>query len=473
MQSIFREALKAFLSGLTISTLFFFPLLNVLSGNNFEVLHWNSQDTTETLLSWLILGTLIGGLFFFVNRKGNQYVTAFFYALMIEIGGFFAVGALIRKIELINALKSNQTIVYTIATIVALFLIALTAWISTTSNACYSKIPKRVLIILAPLNILMVFNLSIAQSNIPTKIPHSQSEIEKITLLSNQRVKPLTVIILFDELSPDYLYGSRQVDMAKLPVLKELLDNSNIFTNAHLPGGATAEAIPALFQHEYHGGSLKDLVISEESKASVTGWFLDYCHTFLKQASNCRSVSFFNARTLDDQFSLLHPIWTNLNLLPYQKPFGFIKIPAATAMHVHTLAKINGQLHDDLNNPNLNLIYTHFNIPHIPMIGARNFSWADGGRFDESELAYINQLKYVDKVIGLAKDQLNLMPKKRPVNLIILSDHNIRNLTPKSEHENTVLIFQPSVELESPPNPKGDKVNSAEVVMRIMEKIDK
>ena len=179
--------------------------------------------------------------------------------------------------------------------------------------------------------------------------------------------------------------------MAKLPVLKELLDNSNTFTNAYLPGGSTTEAIPGLFQHEYHGSSLKELVISEESKASVTGWYLDYCHSFLKQASNCRSVSFFNARTLDNQFSLLHPIWTNLNLLPYQKPFGFIKIPSATAMHAHTLAKINGQLHDDLNNPNLNLIYTHFNIPHIPMIGAENFSWADGGRFNESEIAYISQ----------------------------------------------------------------------------------
>ena len=111
------------------------------------------------------------------------------------------------------------------------------------------------------------------------------------------------------ELSVDYLYGDRQVDLSKLPALKNLLDNSLKYTNAYLPGGGTDKAIPELFTHEYQGTTLKKLIISEGVRASVTGWYLNYCNTFLKEAKNCRSISFFNSRTLDDRFSLLHPIW--------------------------------------------------------------------------------------------------------------------------------------------------------------------
>ncbi len=455
---------------MTISTLFFFPLINALSGSNIEALHWNTQDSAETLIAWITIGTLIGSFFYLISNTGNRRLIAFIYMLMIEIGGFFAIGTLIRKSELINSLKNNPSAIYTIATIIALLLVALTAWISTTSETKYSRIPQRMLVVLAPLNLLMPLNLGIAQVDRPTSPPTAQSPVNELATSLTRTSKPLTIILLFDELSPDYLYGARKVNMEKFPALKKLMSNSEIFINAYLPGGNTAEAIPALFEHKSQGGSLKELLTLQELNIGLTGWYLDYCRMILKKQDGCKSFSFFNARTLENKFSPLHPIWTNLNLLPYQKPFGFLKIPTATTMHTRTLAEINKHLHENINNENLDLVYAHFNIPHAPMLGSENFSWADGERFHENENNYINQLGYVDQAIGLAIDQINVMSKRRPVNLIILSDHNIRNLTPKSEHEHTVLIFKTFNRPEIKTHIDQRRINSAEFINEILDK---
>jgi hypothetical protein len=468
MQLILKKTLKAFLGGLTVSTLFFFPLINTLSGSNIDALHWNTQDSAETLLSWITLGTLIGGLFYLISCKGNRHHIAFIYMLMINIGGFFAIGTLIRKSELINSFKNNPSAIYTIATIIALLLVALTVWISTTSKTKYSSIPQWILVVLAPLNLLIPLNISIAQVNVPSSPPILESPVNEIATSLAPSSKPLTIILLFDELSPDYLYGSRKVSMEKFPALKTLMSNSQIFTNAYLPGGNTAESIPAFFDYKSKGNSLKELLTHQRLNAALTGWYLDYCRMIVKKLNECKSFSFFNARTLENKFSLLHPIWTNLNLLPYQKPFGFLKIPTATTMHTRTLAEINRHLHENINNENLDLVYTHFNIPHAPMLGSENFSWADRGRFDENENSYIKQLGYVDQSIGLAIDQINLISKRRPVNLIIISDHNIRKLTPKSEHEHTVLIFKPFNGPEIKAVVDQQRINSAEFINQIL-----
>ena len=164
----------------------------------------------------------------------------------------------------------------------------------------------------------------------------------------------------------------------------------------------------------------------------------------------------------------MHPIWTNLNLLPYQKPFGFLKIPSATVMHRSTLAKIEEHLHEDLNNPVLNIVYAHFNIPHVPMIDSANFSWADSGRFNESECNYIKQIKYVDTIVNSVNAQISEIAESRPVNLFILSDHNIRNLTQEYEHSKTVLIFQSSNKSKLSIGFNEEKINTAEFIIKII-----
>lgn len=146
-----------------------------------------------------------------------------------------------------------------------------------------------------------------------------------------------------------------------------------------------------------------------------------------------------------------------------------MKIPAATIMHTQTLEKINKQLHDDLNNPALNLIYVHFNIPHLPMLGSKNLSLTDRERFEANEIRYINQLAYVEKAISMANDQINLISVKRPVNLFILSDHNIRNLTPTSEHERTTLLYHASSKIGSLPSIEKKKTNSAELIINVIK----
>ena len=78
---------------------------------------------------------------------------------MIEIGGFFIVGSVIRKSELINTLKNNTSFVFITIVILGLLLMALTVWISTTPNPFFSRISQRTLLLLAPLNLVMLINL--------------------------------------------------------------------------------------------------------------------------------------------------------------------------------------------------------------------------------------------------------------------------------------------------------------------------
>ena len=70
------------------------------------------------------------------------------------------------------------------------------------------------------------------------------------------------------------------------------------------------------------------------------------------------------------------------------------------------------QLNEDLIDPNLNLIFTHFNIPYISIFGVKFFLWPDGRRFHVSETFYIIQFKYVDQAISQAKDRISLISKK-------------------------------------------------------------
>jgi hypothetical protein len=125
-----------------------------------------------------------------------------------------------------------------------------------------------------------------------------------------------------------------------------------------------------------------------------------------------------------------------------------------------------------LGNSKNKLIYTHFNIPHAPIIDNKNISIYDSGRFDLSEKNYISQFKKIDEVLAKIENEVNLTREKRNVNLILLSDHNARGLTPKSEHTHVVLVTSPPEKnIDNVRSLKLDakKINPAEVILQLIE----
>ena len=58
MPKNWKAILTTPLNGLTLSTLFFYPLLTALSGENINLLHWALIDSVETISSWIFIGIL-------------------------------------------------------------------------------------------------------------------------------------------------------------------------------------------------------------------------------------------------------------------------------------------------------------------------------------------------------------------------------------------------------------------------------
>lgn len=476
MKRLSFEILKALLCGMTISTLFFIPLLNTLNSDNYPYLFWNNQDTIETTLSWVTLGSLFGVAFLYVNHKNNFKFTAFFYLLSLIFGGFFAAGAIGRSVYITsayNAIEKSPATLHAIYILIATLLIISLILAAFSPYVIGAKISKQLIYLFAPLNILFIFNLGNAQFKSITQhqnLPQTVFRIQEKVFKKTNNPSPLNVILLFDELSADYLYGSRAVNMQEFPAIKRLLETSNKFTNAFIPGGQTNKSIPALFETNFQGTNLKELITAQEPNVSITGWYLDYCNTFFSGIKNCDAFSFFNIRTINKNFSLLNPILTNINLLPYKKPFGYIKIPAATSLHKKTLEAIDIRVLDALNGKGIDFIYAHYDIPHTPLLDNSKYSPTAASRFEASEAQYIEQFKYINNSIDMTEKQLQVISQSRPINFFVLSDHNYRAHIPKDQHEHVVLIYKHYPDIYYSDRKLMQKVNSPEAIASIINK---
>jgi hypothetical protein len=199
-----------------------------------------------------------------------------------------------------------------------------------------------------------------------------------------------------------------------------------IHRDAHLTGGATAIAIPALFGPvpEAPLGLVPELRARGRS-VRIWGWYHDYCRTFAREADVCHSTSIYNVRTLDDTFSLLDPWWTDLNTLPAERPFDILKVPFAVAFHRKTLQAARRWLQAQLADPASDFVYAHLNVPHLPLLAPAERPFAFDG--------YLSQFAYIDDLLGVA-----MADRTRPSQLIVLSDHNARPLFPKRLHDHVV-----------------------------------
>jgi hypothetical protein len=459
------------LSGLTLSTLFFFPLLTALSGSNIDLLHWALIDSTETILSWLFVGLIFSAFICAGQTFLSTRLNTIWTLILIEFSVFMALGGLIRNEPFASLLKDHRQEINALAIIAALLNLLLISWIYFKKSNRPQAIMRSTLLIMSPLNLIFVIHLSTLILN-PKYNQRVQSiSAAEFSVNKNNKIKTKTIILLFDELSPDFLYGTKKANLIAYPALEDIVNNSNKYMNAYLPGGYTNKAIPNLFNEKIEGVSLKTIFEGKNKKTKVMGWALNYCQDIVPQSEGCSSISIFNARTLTNHFSIIDPIWTNFNLLPYQKPYGFIKIPLATKMHRETLKKITEWVSAQISDPKTEIIFAHLNIPHVPILNGGNMSYADNKRFDVSEENYIKQFKFINDFLQEIIDDINKLPdEEKNIKLIILSDHNIRALTKKNDHESIVLM---DTELNNKINSKKifqERVLPIEIIHNVINK---
>jgi hypothetical protein len=438
------------LAGLTLATLSLFPLLNALTTANGYWLHWRTQDTVETLLSWLLCGAVIGVSLAIPHAKHWPRVSEAIHAVWLAVAAFLLFGGVVRLGVLGTYASQHRSAAPLIVAAIGLTIVLLSAKVVHGAREGGGGFFMRVTLVMSPLALVFLFNLGKAQWN------HLEPALPGPVAVGSEGAagRPLNVVLLFDELSADYLYGERAVDLAAFPALQKLLATSKVYAAARLPGGGTEIAIPSLFSSQKVApGAVVAMrstpadgflgqALTRHMDTRVFGWHIDYCSGIAAQAHSCRAVSVYNARTLGDGFSLVHPWWTNLNLLPSEFPFGLAKVEAAVRMHAATYELARTWVREQIADGAVDLVYVHVNMPHMPFISPR-FAGAQRSRFLMTSRSYEQQLHYVDEFVETVNEALDrYVGTSRPVNLVAMSDHNARWLMPRSEHEHVVFVWR-------------------------------
>jgi hypothetical protein len=426
------------LSAAVIATLWMFPLLNALSSGP-TWLHWTALDSLETLAAWAAGALVVGLSLAAPAAAGRPRMYDIVCSAWLLTATLLVVGAVV-KIDGITAhldpYRQHSTPV--VAFLAVTLLLGAGLLVAYPGRSEASRLQRGV-VMLWPLLLLFGFHLATAPYRSASQSAALAAVIPTATAdLPPRRVshepdpaRTRTVILLFDELSPDYLYGDRAVDLTALPALRQLHDQGQVHADAKLSGGETRLAIPALLSPTPDAplGLVPSLVADGDS-VRIWGWYHTYCLGLTRGAQACHSNSIYNPRTLHEGFSLIDPWWTDFNLLPFESPFGLLKIPTATALHRATLAQTSRWLAAQLQDPTADVIYAHVNVPHLPLLDP-----ASHAPFKMTESGYLSQFGAVDAVVAQA-----LNSTVRPTQLIVLSDHNARPLFPRSQHEHIVFV---------------------------------
>lgn len=434
---------RAILSGAVIATLCLFPLLNALSSTP-AWLHWTVRDSLESLVAWALLSCVVALTLAISAWSGRRVLQDAVCAAWLMVGAFFVAGAIVKLSNLANYLAAYRQGGGWIVVIAGVALAVLAGALFIFPGRGTTTRMQRIPLLAWPLIPLLLFHLvrapglaAAGSTLLPTGASGAGPTVAAATPASASAVSsPRTVILLFDELSPDYLYGARRRDFLDLAALTRMLQHGEIHRGAHLHGGATIVAIPALFGPTPAAARGLVTTLSKQGRSvRVWGWYHDYCAHLAADAASCHSNSVYNPRTLHEGFSVIDPVWTDLNLLPAAFPFELLKTPPAVALQRRTLDATRQWLASQLADRSADVIYAHVNVPHLPLVAKELARLSSPDAFVMSEDGYLSQFGAVDDVIGDV-----LRSGTRPTQLIVLSDHNARPLFPKAEHEHVVFM---------------------------------
>jgi hypothetical protein len=434
---------RSALSGAVVATLLMFPLLNALSGAPVW-LHWTAFDSVETAVAWAIGAAIVASTIALPAAAGRRLLQDAVCALWLLAGALSLIGAITKIGSLTPYLVSYRHLGGWMVAVGAVLLCALAFGLLRYPGPGNTTRLQRLLPPLWPLSLLLLFHLlrapglAASQSEQYAAAPRG-AKTALASIPSGVGVGPTgerTVILLFDELSPDYLYGTHASGLAALPALQRMIDQGQVYSGAHLHGGETRIAIPVLFGATPSAPRALVPTLRDEGRSvRVWGWYHDYCSGMAADAQACHANSIYNARTVHHGFSVVDPWWTTLDLLPAEFPFSIVKVPAAIALHRLTLDATRQWLAGQLADPTADIIYAHVNVPHLPLVTTRIATSHGTAPFTMNDEGYRSQFPAVDEVLAEVLDS-----RTRPTQVIVLSDHNARPLFPKSEHEHIVFM---------------------------------
>ena len=462
-----KKYLYFFWVGLTASSLFFFPIISSLN-QHIYYFHWKNKDFFELLLCWLLLGFLYSFIYFYAEKIKSLPIKLITISIIILPPLLFYLiqicriaGLKTELIEIAGLAVSNQII----------SLIALLTLCSVVfyKKKLFLKITSKVVTIFLFLNIFFVANIIntylLIEADPIQKLTTTQQEMVRTPL--NANTKPENIyFIVFDELSYQYVYKDSKVKK-KFANIKKLASDSTNYHLAFAPGKATMQSMASYITGKKlnkvqvinnklvsvnTGGSLEDVIFSAGNifktaktlgyKTALIGWYHNYCSFLYQDLDYCRAYSYYKYNPIIDKFSLLNPIATNLGLLPYQKPFGYLKTRAAISNQINTVKKsLQSSLHS-IRSHNRSFQLLHFSVPHTPFIYDGNDYIYRNDAFSPNDDYYDKQLVLVDKIIGQLVNELKVLDAYNSSTIILTSDHNYRAMFSENENFRVPLIIK-------------------------------
>ena len=460
------KLLTVMVFGVTLSSLFFYPLFSELHDNLF-VLQWRRINTMELFCIFLLFSLLAGAVLWLVYKCKNIYYKmlilliitlvpfmSFLIYLLVQLWGSGLIIGITKKL-FIGQIR-----------LISLFAIFVLASGSLFVFIRYARrivqIVFLILFILSPINILSLWNgIKACAVDSIIFIDNDRGGIQKS---SPHKQDSNVLVILFDELSYNYIYEQNKIK-PQYENIRDMSLASDIYHNASSPGKDTLTSVMGLITGKQCDlVQMKDkgmYIITAKQKAKLLvpdsnnlfayakdagyktfcfGPYLPYGELFRQWLDGCRSFSIYNWGSLQKGFKPYSPILTTIVLLPHQFPYGIFKNPVYSLWQKSVTEQIFASVIKAINSQEPFFIFAHFYIPHLPFTFNKNGFYHNSKPFLENDENYYKQLDYVDKLVGNLIAELKIKGKFDNSTIVILADHNYRIMFPGKERTIPLII---------------------------------
>lgn len=293
---------------------------------------------------------------------------------------------------------------------------------------------------------------SILKLSVPTVEMHTTASLSKDRVRSHTRV----VWLLFDELDQRTILQPPP-SIPPLPELDRFARESIEFTQAQQPGPMTRLSVPTLltgrrvsasratsngtFVVTFAGTDREEVFRNQPNifswadekglATAVVGWFLPYCSLVGIHVTSCVSEEYWS-HFRDSSFGQI--LWAELrestNAIPLARRF---EIPLALTLdaelrqfrknHLRSYQKILDAARKVVANPDLDLVYIHWPIPHPPGIYSRK----EGQPSLDFNSMYVDNLTLADRTFGELRQLMEQSGIWDDTAVFVTSDHEYRS----------------------------------------------
>lgn len=452
--------------GLSLATLFFYPLISALSAQPFYM-HWGHRNTLEFFVALVATGALLGGLLFAAEAYmepgyGKTMMTIALVAVPFLSSLTYIVAWQLGITDWLRVMSSrwSSSLEYLL---VAPFLAAI-GYVVWRRHDAVRRAIRTTILVMSPFIIFATVAVVRAGYLEPTLAVHAHANRGSGV---GDPTQQSIFVLLFDELDPGFLYKDGDV-REDFPHLRAFAATAENYHNALSPGSETLTAIPgilggrkvkvndrqgvslyeisdsgAMSPLDIAGSGIFSLARDRGFRTLLYGWMFPYCEMLKRTIDQCQAVSIYNYATANDSFSMVNPIFTNLVLGPRQVPLlGHWKTAIYSRFHHRAASRIYDLAVSSLNAEGPVFEFIHFNLPHSPFVydGARyspaNDPWL------QNEENYVKQVRYVDHVVGRFVAELEKHARFTTSTVIVMSDHGYRAMAPKGQAYHVPLLVK-------------------------------